>query len=128
MANIDDFELRRFTADLRRSSATVRMGTPAVVKKGADNIKNQMVEEMGRSRHFKGTAPSISYDLTDAGTGAEIGPVKKMGKGSGGGNAANIAYFGTSRGGGTVPDPQGALDAEVPNFETALGRLGEAAL
>lgn len=121
---IDSSGLRRFEFDLRRASAVVRMGVPAVVSRGALNIKNQMAEEMRSSRHFKGAASSISYDLTHAGTGADIGPDK----GSGGGALGNIAYFGTSRGGGTVPDPQGALEAEVPNFETALGRLGEAAL
>lgn len=121
---IDSSDLRRFEFDLRRATASVRMGIPAVVSRGALNIKNQLAEEMRSSRHFKGAAGSISYDLLDAGTAADIGPDKDRR----GGALGNIAYFGTSRGGGTVPDPQGALDAEVPNFETALGRLGEAGL
>lgn len=122
--SIDSSQLRAFTADLRRAPASVRIGIPAVVSRGALNIKNQLAEEMRSSRHFKGAAGSISYDLLSAGTAADIGPDK----GRRGGGLGNIAYFGTSRGGGTVPDPQGALDAEIPNFEQALGRLGEAGL
>jgi hypothetical protein len=64
----------------------------------------------------------VNYDLeTDGGElVAEIGPDKDLS-----GNLANIAYFGTWKGGGTVPDPVGALEAEAPNFEKALGDLVE---
>ena len=49
----------------------------------------------------------------------EVGPRK--GKP---GSIANIAYFGGANGGGgTVPDPRGALEAEAPRFEKALTDL-----
>jgi hypothetical protein len=51
---------------------------------------------------------------------AEIGPHSGPGQP---GAIANVGYFGTSRGGGTVPDPQGALDAEAPRLESAIGDL-----
>lgn len=93
-----------------------------MIFRGAMQIKKQMQAEMGGSAHFKGATPSIDFDMFDAGTTveAEIGP--KVGSGESGG-LGSIAYFGNSRGGGTVPDPQGALDAEAPRVEKAIADL-----
>jgi len=117
---IDASELREFAADMRRYPEQLRRHIRPVVEKGAVKIKTQMREEMSRSRHFKGVTLSITYDLIDrvGGVEAEIGPLPGRP-----GSLANIAYFGGSRGGGTVPDPRGALEAEVPAFERALGAL-----
>lgn len=114
----DMSEVRELMADWTRvPDMMAREGRP-VVAKGASNIKDQLREEMGRSRHFK-AAKSISYDLDNDGYGAEIGPTK-----TGAGPIANIAYFGGSNGGGgTVPDPLGALEAEAPRFADALSKL-----
>jgi hypothetical protein len=127
--SFDASELRALAADLTKAGADIEAKALGVVTKGALNIKNQLRTEMLASRHFKGIARSISYDIHGAqmfGAGvieAEIGPISDPGSG---GNLANIAYFGSSRGGGTVPDPAGALDAELPNFMTALGEaLGQ---
>ena len=96
----------------------------AIVGRGALNIKTQLVREMRESKHFKGFAQGISYDVRSGlafGGGvieAEIGP-----ESDGPGAGANIAYFGTSRGGGTVPEPSGALKAEAPKFEAALAKF-----
>ncbi|MCK9597809.1 MAG: hypothetical protein M0R06_02135 [Sphaerochaeta sp.] len=125
-----EFEgLRELNTDLSNAGEKVARQVPGVVSKGALNIKTQLREEAGRSRSFRPIVPSITYDLVDEGTevSAEIGPVKGKGKGHAG-NLGNIAYFGTSRGGGTLPDPQGALDAEIPGFEKALADLIEDAL
>lgn len=123
---IDASELRQLAADLTaagsRISARVR---PAVVK-GAVNIKNQLRTEARGSEYFKGGAIDIDFSMTSQkvfGVGvieAEIGPRSGPGQP---GSIMNIAYFGTSKGGGTVPDPQGALDAEAPRFEQALGEI-----
>ena len=57
--------------------------------------------------------------MTTSGVSAEIGP-KKGSPGS----LANIAYFGASRGGGgQVPDPEGALLAELPVLEKYLAEI-----
>lgn len=119
---IDTSELRAVTAALTSSTAHVERDVRQVVSKGALKIKRQLVAEMGASSHFKGIAQSITYDLTGNAffSEAQIGP--KSGEGEAG-NLANIAYFGGSRGGGTVPDPQGALDTEAPRFEKALGDI-----
>lgn len=125
---IDTSELRTFEADLRAAPAKVARAARPAVFKGAMNIKNQLLKEMRASRYFRGAASDIDFDVDADGLGAEIGP--HTGRGQPGALAniayfglANIAYFGTSRGGGTVPDPQGALDAEVPRFEKALSDI-----
>jgi len=114
--------IQAFATAERASASQAR----AVVERGAMNIKRQLQRELSDSKHFKGVARDVSYDVRTAGAfgggiiEAEIGP--ESGPGSAG-NLANVAYFGTSRGGGTVPDPSLALAAEVPRFERELGRL-----
>lgn len=121
MIEVDTSELRALAADLGRAPDKVQQGVRPVLAKGALNVKAEMQAAMRGSRHFGQIAPSISYDTKVDGGGveAEIGPDK----GRAGGALANIAYFGTSRGGGTVPDPQVALTTEAPRFEQALSDL-----
>lgn len=122
-------ELRAFSADLRAAGSRVAGKVRPVVHKGAGKIKKQLRAEMGASTHFKGITPSVDYSMRSGlGSGggfieAEIGPRK--GKP---GSLANIAYFGGSRGGGTVADPKGALEAEAPHFEKALADVLEGLL
>lgn len=120
----DHSEVRAFAQQLERAAADALPEIRAVVQRGALAIKTQMQREMSESRHFRQVGRAVSYDTTmDAGgVEAEIGP--RRGRP---GSLANIAYFGTSRGGGTVADPQGALDAEAPNVERhILDVLGKA--
>lgn len=128
MIELDSTELRALGADLRKAGERLAQDVRPVVHRGANNIKRQMRSEMSASRHFRGAARSIDYSMKSGmGPGggvieAQIGPRKGSP-----GSLANIAYFGTSRGGGTVPDPEGALEAEAPGFLKALadvaGRL-----
>ena len=115
---IDSSELREFSSELGRVPTKVVTGVrPAVVKAGV-NMKNQLREEMDKSKHFKASR-SINFDVSDGGLAVEVGPSK--GKP---GSIANIAYFGgVNGGGGTVPDPRGALEAEAPRFEKTLTDL-----
>lgn len=119
-------ELRAFAADLRAAGSGIASKVTPIVHRGANNIKRQMRSEMQASRWFKGVTRAIDYSMTNRSFGAsgasEIGAEIGPRKGSPG-SLANIAYFGGSRGGGTVPDPKGALDAEVPRFEKALGDM-----
>jgi hypothetical protein len=119
-------ELRAFSKDLTAAGSGIASKVLPVVHKGAGKIKRQLRSEMQASRSFKGITRAIDYSMK-YGTGsrgaggagaieAEIGP-----RTGSPGSLANIAYFGGSRGGGTVPDPKGALEAEVPHFEKALG-------
>ena len=120
--NIDASEVRAFAADLGEVGLRVARGVPAAVSKGALNIKNQLQAEARQSRYFR-IAPAISYDITSSAEGveAEIGPDKSRIATA---KLANIAYFGgVHGGGGTLPDPQLALDAEEPKFLKALEDL-----
>lgn len=129
--SVDYSELRRFTTDLERAADGIAPQVQGVMKNGAGKVKSQMRAEMGASSYFKGAASSITYDVLaerDA-IEIEIGPDKARA----GGALANIAYFGGtgwggSRSGGTVPDPQLALDAEIPNIERFLGEIVEDSL
>ena len=124
--SIDTSQVRELAADMSRFPEQLNRWVIPVVEKGALNIKNQMRADASDSAHFRGMASAISYDMVfggfgDAGTyEAQIGPSSEPGSP---GNLANIAYFGTSRGGGTVPDPVTALQAEAPGFEQALAAL-----
>lgn len=95
-----------------------------VVAKSALNTKKLMQADVRRSTHFRGKKKpgldaSIDYDIKVLGSGgdaeiqAEIGPNKDRNPGAA---LANIAYFGTSRGGGTVRPPEDAMLEEAPNF------------
>lgn len=113
-------ELRAFAADLGKIASKALPDTDAVLKKGAQNIKDDLVADARGSKHFKGMAGSISYDSM-YGIGHakyEIGPDKSLR----GGALGNIYYFGTSRGGGTG-DLDGPLAREAPNLERELNKL-----
>lgn len=113
-------ELRAFAADLGKIASKALPDTDAVLKKGAQNIKDDLVADARGSKHFKGMAGSISYDSM-YGIGHakyEIGPDKSRR----GGALGNIYYFGTSRGGGTG-DLEGPLAREAPNIERELNKL-----
>lgn len=90
---------------------------PAVTK-GAVNVKKQLRDEMKQSSSFGKIAGKISFEQKVGKNSVEavIGP-----RADGVGKLENIAYFGGSRGGGgSVPDPSGALEAEAPKFEEAI--------
>ena len=122
----DMSEVRALSVDLTHASMSVQGEVVPLVFHGAMHIKDQMRSEMGGSRHFKGSAPAIDFDITDTATTvtAEIGPKVGTGeRGGAGGIAYGVGYFGNSRGGGTVADPQGALDVEAPKLERAIDDL-----
>ena len=122
---VDASELRALINDLRDAPNLVRKEARSVISKGALNIKNQMRDEVAKSRHFR-FAHTVTYDIKGGADSisAEIGP-----KSGGVGSLAGFAYFGgVNGGGGTVADPQGALDAEAPNVEKYLTELAEKAL
>lgn len=113
-------ELRKFSQDLGNIVSKALPETDAVLKKGANNIKNDLVAGARSSRSFRGMAGSIGYDSM-YGLGRaryEIGPDKSRR----GGALGNIYYFGTSRGGGTG-DLEGPLDRETPNLERELNKV-----
>jgi len=117
---------REFAAEMEGAPDLLERDVRGVVSKGALNIKEDLRAKMAASGSFGQIDYKINYDLRSVsafGGGvveAEIGP--SSGRGDPGA-LANIAYFGTSRGGGTVEDPRGALDREEPKFTSALEKL-----
>ena len=87
----------------------------ASVSKGALNVKKQIQADFRGSKHFKGVQ-NIRYNRKQTADSieAEIGPYVDQ---EGFGSLVGVAIYGGSRGGGgTVPDPLVALQAEEPNF------------
>ena len=116
--SVDAHEVRELAADFTRVPGELSRHAIPVLSKGALNIKNQMRSEILQSAvgQKRGVESSITYDLHDGGYLAEIGPRK-----GGPGSIANIAYFGGAHGGGgSAPDPRGALEAEAPNVEREI--------
>lgn len=123
---LDMRELTDLSGELSRLPGEALARVRPVFQKGALNIKTQLQSEASGSRHFRQIARTISYDTRESSSAieAEIGPDRD--KGGGAGLAG--AYFGWSRGGGTLPDPVLALEAEVPDVERFLGELLEGQL
>jgi hypothetical protein len=129
--DIDASEFGQLASDLTAAGSGIAGKVRPVVVRGAVNVKNRLRADMRASTHFRGAANDIDFSMTSQrvfGVGvieAEIGPRSGPGQP---GAIANVAYFGTSRGGGTVPDPQTALDAEAAGFEQALAAALEGLL
>lgn len=118
----DTSELHAFVAELGEVTPKVAAKVPGVVKRGANNVKQTMQSDFSGSRHFGQIGRTVSYDITmDAnGVEAEIGPNKRFRAA----RLANIAYFGGANGGGgTVRDPEHALEEESGRFMKALSDL-----
>jgi hypothetical protein len=120
----DTSGLAQLSADLIGGAPRTVKKIPAVLKKSAQNIKKAMQADARQSRHFKQIAQAITFDVNtfefagDASIEAEIGYDKSAGPAAA---LAGIAIFGSSRpGGGTVRNPQSALEDEAPGFEQAL--------
>ena len=118
-------ELRQLSSNLGKIAGSAVKDVDAVVQKGALNVKKEMVYSVAWSRHFnskkgRGLAQSISYDshYLPGRVRYEIGPDKNKP----GGALGNIAYFGTSRGGGTL-DIEQPLRSEEPRLMSALAAL-----
>lgn len=124
----DTSQLRAFASELSRVAPGIARQVPAVVKKGASNVKSAMQADFRESPSFGHIARTVTYDVKVSGDGveAEVGPDKSRG---GGASLAHIAYWGGANGGGgTVHDPLEALAVEAPQFEAALSKLLEGVL
>lgn len=102
-------ELRQFGADLGKIASGALKDVDKVLEVGSVKIKKGLNDNLKASTHFKGASGSVTYDQS-YGLGAvayKIGPDKDRR----GGALGNIAFFGTSRGGGTV-DLEGPFQAE----------------
>ena len=115
-------ELRQFAISIGRVVDGAYDDVDAVVSKGALNMKNEMIADASKSQHFKGMAGSITFEHEN--TSSLIRRVVGPDKGRRGGALGNIAYFGTSRGGGTL-DIDKPLNSEEPRVLSAMHALVE---
>ena len=118
ISGLDD--LNSFGVELGKIASKALPDVDAILKKGAHNIKEDLVAGVKGSRHFKGMAGSISYD-SEYGVGSvayAIGPDKSRR----GGALGNIYYFGGSRGGGHG-DLEGPLMREAPKTYEHINKL-----
>lgn len=118
---IDTTEVRQIAADATRMPGELSRWLRPAVSRGALNIKRAMQADLEQSGNagIRAVARSISYDLIDGDhtIEAEIGPDKPSGA------LANIAYFGTSRGGGHTRDPIQPLNEEAEAFQKAVADI-----
>lgn len=128
--SIDTSELRAFATDLGHVAGSALPSVDAIMKKGAQNIKEEMASDLAESPSFGRAAPTVSYD-SDYRPGQvayEIGPDKdRGGKAGGAAHLLNIAYFGGANGGGASVDIDKPLRSEEPNIlkqlDDYLGRI-----
>jgi hypothetical protein len=115
-------ELRQLSTSLGKIAGSAVKDVDEVIKKGAQNIKQEMNYSAAWSEHFKAMVGSITYDshYLPGKVRYVIGPDKSRR----GGALGNIAYFGTSRGGGTL-DIEQPLRSEEPRTMDALQALAE---
>ena len=124
--DIDASEVRSLAADMAQVDGRLVRHIIPVLKKGAQNIKEEVRNNFRASGNagFRYVGGTVSYDLHEfSGFGggeiyAEIGPTKPAG------TLANVAIFGTSRGGGTVADLTGPLANEAVAFGNNLAQIG----
>jgi len=120
-------ELRQLSTSLGRVAGSAVKDVDGVIKKGAQNIKDEMRADVKTSKHFSskkksGLEQSITYDshYLPGKVRYEIGPDKYKR----GGALGNIYYFGTSRGGGSG-DIDKPLRSEEARTMTALDELAQ---
>lgn len=116
---VDASELREFAADVRHLPAVLSRHLVPTVKRGAARVKESMKRDLEQSGNagFRYVSRTVGFDVSGSTVGdvvAEVGPSKPDGA------LANVAYFGTYKGGGTVRDPWEALGEEAEKFEKAL--------
>ena len=94
----DASQLTAFADKLLAKGVARRAAITMAVKKGAQNVKNSIRDDLNGSGNKAFRSIPITYTVseTPGRISAEIGPTK-----GGAGSLANIAFFGTARGGGT---------------------------
>lgn len=126
---IDTSQARALAADIGRASGRAIPKVEAVLKKGAQSLKESMAAEFAKSWHFKRVAPAVTYERQGFGRSIvyEIGPEVGRGRGSGGG-LGGIAVDGGANGGGGTVRIDHLLDSEAAAVERYLGDVLDGAL
>lgn len=109
---IDASELTELGRRMALAQAVVKPQLAATVKKAAQNVKTAIESDVGASSNAGLRQVRIGYETGSTGT-VEYADVSPREGGSS--NLANIAFFGTARGGGTH-EFYGHAEDELPAF------------
>ena len=118
--SVDIGDVATFAAERKGVPSVLSRHAVPVLKRFAQDVKTDMQKDFRASGHggFQKIAGQVHYDDITAGAGGyetEVGVDK-----GGAGNLANIAVFGTYKGGGTHPHPAQIAAWHAPAFEKAL--------
>lgn len=115
---VDTSEVKAFAAKLQAAPERKRRRVSMIVKKAAQNVKTDTRADLTSSGNAAFRHIPISYEMHDRGSVVEADVAPDDG---GAGNLANLAFFGTAKGGGTHDFYQHAR-TEFPNLVRELRR------
>lgn len=109
---IDASELTSFGRRIAAAHAKASIAVAKAVKKGAQNVKEGVISDLQTSSNYAISRIGIGYEMGSTGTTiyADVSP-----RDGGASDLANIAFFGTAKGGGTH-DFYEAAETELPTL------------
>lgn len=116
---VDTSEVREFAAKLAAAPEKKRRRVAMIVKKGAQNVKNETRADLTSSGNAAFRRIPIAYEMHERGSMVEADVAPTDG---GAGDLANLAFFGTAKGGGTHVFYQHAR-REFPNLVCELRKV-----
>lgn len=124
MISIDASELAHLGTRMVAAKTVSHAMVAESVKKGAQNVKTAIRDDVSSSSNSGFKKIRITYDLGSDGDAyyADISPQK-----GGASNLDNIAFFGTARGGGTHQFYEHAAE-ELPTLAKYVGEAASTAL
>lgn len=95
---VDASELTAFGRGVASAHAKASIAVAKAVKKGAQNVKEGVISDLQTSSNYAISRIGIGYEMGSTGTTvyADVSP-----RDGGVSDLANIAFFGTAKGGGT---------------------------
>lgn len=95
---VDASELTAFGRRVAAAHAMASVKVAQAVKKGAQNVKEGVISDLQTSSNYAISRIGIGYEMGSTGTTvyADVSP-----RDGGASDLANIAFFGTAKGGGT---------------------------
>ena len=115
---VDASELTAFGRRVASAHAKASIAVAKAVKKGAQNVKESIQEDVAGSGDAVGIRKvRVAYELGSTGTTVYADVSPRVGGAS---NLANIAFFGTAKGGGTHAFYEHA-ETELPTLAEYVG-------
>lgn len=124
MISIDASELAQLGTRMTAAKTVSRAMVAASVKKGAQNVKTAIHDDVSSSGNSGFKKIRITYDLGSEGDAYYADIATQVGGSS---NLANIAFFGTAKGGGTHQFYEHATE-ELPALAKYVGQAASSAL